>query len=169
MSDRPIDHNLTTETNKTIDSEKHDITPEDFKKRLASVLDRGFTVDRLTVNVPPDQWGEWIPNDDASLARADLLGFTPAPHLIANQKINDNGTQRQGVGDVIFMTQPMWMHQMIEKKRREDYARNHLQTKQREEKDFINSNAKIDMPAHANSEAIPADGHSIKDALKPTT
>src|SRR5213080_119423 len=43
------------------------------KAKFARVLKRGFAVDRLTVDLPPDIHGEWVPEDQVD--RAKLLGF----------------------------------------------------------------------------------------------
>src|SRR5690242_7548495 len=39
------------------------------KARLATILDRGFVQDRLTVELPPDVHGEWVRNDPLEIQR----------------------------------------------------------------------------------------------------
>ena len=168
MSDRPLDINLSTKTDKNIKTANVVPTPEEFKKRLATVLDRGWAVDRLTVTAPDGFWGEWVPKDDASQARAQTLGFEDASHLIAASRAINNDGSKSGVGDVVYMLQPMWMHEMVEAKRADDYRRNHQNTKfQKEEKDFLKKNAEIDQPVQSTSEALNANAAAIKEAITP--
>lgn len=108
----------------------------DYKKhRLARVLDRGFTIDRLTVDLPPHLWGEWIPNTPHDRARASLLGFTEDKDFAINRSLHDGGDGSATVGDVTFMVQPMWKHEALLEEKARIYYETHLKPRQKEERD----------------------------------
>src|SRR5512134_1033127 len=99
------------------------ITPEDMRKtaeeakklraekkaRFARVLDRGFSVDRLTVELPPDLYGEWIPTDQVD--RAELLGFRDGAEYANKRQLHAGADGKARVADVVFMVQDREEHE----------------------------------------------------------
>lgn len=182
MSDRPIDIKVgSNSTAKTITQAVQELeakqSPEElaeqkkaYKARVARVLDRGFTVDRLTVPIPPEDglWGEWIPNTPADLARADILGFKADKKYAVGRSLNDGGDGTNRVGDVIFMVQPSWMHEAIVEERAQRYAEAHLTKQQKEERDFAAVNKELDMPSIVTSKLESVSGPEITERLSPT-
>ncbi|KKL62621.1 hypothetical protein LCGC14_2183340, partial [marine sediment metagenome] len=45
------------------------------RARLATILERGRTVDRLHVELPEDVHGEWVPNEQKDILHYESLGF----------------------------------------------------------------------------------------------
>lgn len=171
MSDRDIDINLASSTDTRVSSENvNQISEEEFKVRVAQVLDRGWAIDRFNVNLPNDVWGEWVPRDPLTIARMETLGFSIDKKHAVNRKLNDVADGSAVIGDVVFMTQPRWMHEIIETQRRENYKRTHLNTrKQKEEQDY-EATIRHDVghiEPKINSTAAQASGPEITEALTP--
>lgn len=173
MSDRPIDVKVsgvkTTELN--LDSAVRaeliaKETPEQYKARVARVLDRSFVVDRLHVDLPNELWGEWCPNEPWEILRYETLGFTIDNQYATKRKLNDTGDGKAVVGDVVFMTQPRWQHDILEKEKADIYTRTHLQKRQKEEKDFEgNVKGLGDVPVMVNSSHENVPGSQIRESL----
>jgi len=168
MSDRPLDINLSGSTDTHLTSDLVDPTPEEFERRIATVLDRGWAIDRFSVKLPGDLWGEWVPRDSISIARAQTLGFRIDDTYAISNQLNDAGDGGAVIGDVVFMVQPKWMHDALERHRRMQYIKTHLNPKkQKEEADFLAENARLDLPPINNSQANEVTGPEINDALTP--
>lgn len=186
MPDRPIDAKVGGAQQSTANTvadalKEEDVLPPDatdeqrriytarkkaeYKHRIASVLDRGFTIDRLTVNVPPDLWQEWVPNTPQDIARAKLLGFVEDTKYAVNRALHDGGDGTSRVGDVISMVQPMWMHEVIEEEKQRLYRETHLKKRQKEEKDYEAFNKALDVPTMVGSDMAVVPGTQLTEVM----
>jgi hypothetical protein len=140
---------------------------KEFQARVARVYERGLIVDRLHVDLPPDLHGEWFPNEPGEIARAELLGFNIDTEHAPKRKLNDKADGSAIIGDVIFMVQPRWQRDIIEKKRAQIYYETHLKKRQKEESDFLANQSAIGEAKNSNvnsvAEVIP--GHEISERL----
>ncbi|KKM76313.1 hypothetical protein LCGC14_1381440, partial [marine sediment metagenome] len=68
----PVDPNLLPE--ELTDEEKAE-KRKIRRARLATILERGRTVDRLHVELPEDVHGEWVPNEQKDILHYESLGF----------------------------------------------------------------------------------------------
>ena len=144
MSDREIDISLNpASTAKTITQVATPDAVAEYKARIARVMDRGLIVDRFHVDLPDDLHGEWHPYDSVEKARLETLGFNLDTDHANKRKLHDKGDGISVIGDVAFYTQPKWMHDILEAKRKEQYFNNHLKKRQKEEKDFVANQASI--------------------------
>lgn len=189
MADRPIDVKVgeaysSTANTLTQAQEEKDPFPENgtdaeklawntrqkehYKKhRLARVLDRGFTIDRLTVDLPPHLWGEWIPNTPSDRARANLLGFKEDNQWAAARALHDGGDGTSVVGDVTFMVQPIWMHEALLEEKARLYYETHLKPRQKEEKDAQQMiEGQLGMPVMVNSKADNVRGTQLTETME---
>lgn len=164
MSERDLDINLTKSTNKKIPSASE---VEEFRARIIQIRERGLVIDALAVDLPDDLHGEWVHNDAVSINQKEILGFGIDTEYSVKKAITDGGDGTGRVGDVIYMTQPKWKHDMLEGERRTSYFKNHLQDKrkQKEEKDFLDIQRNLDMPTTTHSTANEATGPQISEAL----
>jgi hypothetical protein len=167
MPERELDVNLTGTAAKTIDQvprTKRELTPE-IKARQAQVLSRGLLVDRFTVKLPDDMYGEWVPNDESSISRAQLLGFEIDTEYAKNHRLHDTGDAKSVIGDVVFMTMPKEFYQAIEEHRRTQYIENHLKNRkvQKEESEFKSTGAEGTQVSSSSSEVT---GTQIADVLR---
>ncbi len=117
---------------------KEELTDAELEARLARVLERGIIVDRTTVDLPPDVYGEWVSLEDAEVSRMQLLGFEiDSEYAIDRSTHADGAGNMSKIGDVVFMTCPQKVHEMIKKVQKKMYDRaNPKAGSQREEKDF---------------------------------
>lgn len=136
------------------------------KHRLARVLDRGFTIDRLTVDLPKHLWGEWVPNTPSDLARANLLGFVEDKEYATRRGLHDGGDGSARVGDVTFMVQPIWMHEALEEEKARIYYETHLKPRQKEEKDAVAMiSDQLGLPVNVNSIAENVKGTALTETM----
>lgn len=115
------------------------ISRAERKKQLAQVLERGRTVDRLTVDLPPSVYGEWVLNDEVEIARMESLGFGIDTEFAKRRRLHSEGDSKSIVGDVIFMTCSREDHEILEEIKQERYKIFHGDKKkkgQKEEADF---------------------------------
>jgi len=119
------------------------------KARIARVLERGYIVDRLTVDIPGDLHGEWVAIDQVE--RWEALGFWVDKDYAFKRQLHPDGTgdAKAGpsrVGDVIFMTCTQEDHEIMEEVKKELYIKRHgspaerkrlMQTEEREYKDLV--------------------------------
>lgn len=121
-----------------------ELSDEQLDAHVASVLDRGVTNARLKVPLPTDKHGEWVPNDPQSIYEKQLIGFEIDTEFAMAHALNNDGTGKAIVGDVIHMIAPKRLMDAIEKKRRNDYDSRHgsgsRKTRQIEEQGFLNQN-----------------------------
>ena len=164
MSDRPIDIDLTTNTEKTVDKIPSPEELQAFRARIAQVLSREITVDRGEVTLPHDLEGYWCPDDPVSKAQAELRGYTIDTEYAKRNGLSDKGDGKFLMGDVFFMVRPKWMGTEENKIRQQRYYETHLRDrrKQKEEKDFLANNS---LPPIVSSQSDEVSGSQIEEAL----
>lgn len=121
------------------------------KARLARILDRGMVADRLSVELPHDKHGEWIPNDKAEIYRMQALGFWVDKEYATKRALHDQGDGASVVGDAIFMVCEKENKEILDEIRRENYEAINgrpgaVRGSQREEKDAAANIRRIGMP-----------------------
>lgn len=119
--------------------EQNQETEVEKRARFATILERGYMTTMFAVpGLPPELWGEWVPNTEAELGRLSALGFTDGSQYVANRTPHHSGTKPQ-VADVVFMVQPMDEHKLWVKMRQErfDTLNERGKKKNKEEKDFV--------------------------------
>lgn len=179
MSERKIEHVVLKSGSETKDDAKPGspefaaLPPSEQKARLARVLDRSFSVDRLRVNLPPDVYGEWVPSDPVSVAEAELKGLQ-VDEVYAPQSAVGRSNRHI---DCIFMTMPKITHDVIESMKLDEYNRIHNPKKNNEGKivgqaeDKTNSpeaNA-VGLPIISESQTSSVTGDEILSATSPKT
>lgn len=150
-----------------------EVSDEDFKKSLFEVLDRGWTSIRLQVDLPDDLWGEWIPKDIDSIARAQKLGFRDGSDYAAKRALH-SADGLAGVGDTVFMVTSKHRKKLINEvqlelyKRRNDPKRNRGKGKVQEEETDASKEIsdKIGLPVIEESNTEVATKSDIEAALK---
>lgn len=102
-----------------------DLKRKEFKAKIARVVTRGYIVDRLNVELPPDVHGEWISDDPVAIAEAAALGFEIDKTYAVKNALHSNAAGEAKVGDVVFMTIPKWQKDIIEEAKKEERDRFH--------------------------------------------
>lgn len=167
MSDRDLDVDLTNGTEKNLSQIPTSEEVLQYKTRLAQVYERGLIVDRLHVDLPDHLHGEWVSRDVGEIARMELLGFQVDTEYATKRKLNDKADGSAIIGDVVFMIQPKWMKEVHDEKRRQMYFDTHLKKKQKEESDFITSQASIgeDQNTRVASQYENLPGHELSQRM----
>lgn len=148
---------------KEIADNQGDLSDAEMEAKLTRVLERGIIIDRAHVDLPSDVHGEWVSNDDASIARMDLLGFKIDDKFAVDRSLNSDGTRTPTIGDVIFMTCPIRTKQLIDKVRKKLYDRANPEIgQQREEKLF---RERSELPVVDESSVSSASGDEIEKIL----
>lgn len=165
MTDRPIDIDTTNSVQPNIQTEE---TRTDKKARLAKVYERGITGDRLHVDLPPDKYGQWVPDDVVSINRLRALGFEIDQKWAPHRALHDKGDGASYVGDTVFMVCDREVKEIIDEIRKDRYERlnNPRDGKQKEERDFIAQADPITVPT-SESKAREAKKGDIIAALTP--
>jgi hypothetical protein len=101
------------------------LTRSQKKAKLVEVLDRGITVDRLKVDLPPELYGEWVPNDPGEIARMETLGFEIDKEYSPKRSLHGSGSGEGRVADVIFMTTSRETKELIDEIRNEKFIQMH--------------------------------------------
>lgn len=129
---------------KEIASNVEELTDAELEARVTRVLERGIIVDRTTVDLPPEVYGEWVSDDAAEISRMQLLGFEVDTKYATDRSTNSDGVGVAKIGDVIFMTCPQRTKDVINRVREKIYERaNPKIGRQKEEKDFAQSMGSI--------------------------
>lgn len=167
MSDRPIDADTTKSVAPRIDvATDAPESREQRKARLATVYERGITGDRLHVDLPPNLYGQWVPNDVVSINRLRALGFEIDTEFAPHRALHDRGDSASHVGDTLFMTCNMETKEIIDEIRRDRYEQlNSKKGKQREEKAFVANAGEINVPS-TESKAREARKEDILSVLQ---
>jgi hypothetical protein len=120
-----------------------EMSPEQMKALAVEILDRGVTASRFQIDLPPDMYGEWVPNYALSVREMQAKGFTIdkifAKEAAVREQSGDHGNI---IGDVIYMTCPkVWKDTLDEEKHRRFVAMNGTpgQNIVAEEKDYTNN------------------------------
>lgn len=144
------------------------LDPEETKKlrrekkaRLASVLERGLVADRLQVDLPPDLYGEWVPNDPAEVLRMQTLGFEIDTKYAPARALHSKGSGGGSViGDTIFMVTDRETKDILNEIREEEYSRAHGKPgtvkAQKEEKEFSTQTQQQGLPVVEESKTRAA-------------
>lgn len=153
MSDRPIDINLSSNVAPRVNETDRVMTRAEHKARLAQVLDRGIVNDRLHVALPEDMHGEWVPNSKEEIYRMQTLGFDVDRTYAKKRALHNDGTDAAIIGDVIFMTCPKMVKEVIDEVRREKFEALHgaKNGQQKEERDFANVSKATLKEAHMDA------------------
>lgn len=164
MSERPLDINLTqgTETRVTGPTEAE---KKAFRHKIAHVLDRSLTVDRMEVHLPPELEGFWCSRDSVAIASAEMRGYAIDKTHGKLNKLNDTADDTAVVGDVIFMTRPKWMGEIEREQIAKRYHDTHIRDKRKmkEEQEFLAQN---ELPVAVDkSIAVDATGPQIEEVL----
>jgi hypothetical protein len=114
-----------------------DMTRAEMKARLVQVLERGIVHDRMLVPLPADVHGEWARNDPLEIARMQTLGFEVDYEYAPRRALHSDGTGAAIVGDVIFMTCPRIIKEVIDEIRHEQFIRLNAPSQTKEDKEMI--------------------------------
>ncbi len=150
---------------KEIADNQEELSEAELEARVTRVLERGIIIDRCTVTLPDGVYGEWVNHDPAEVARMEVMGFELDNKYATDRASNADGTGISKIGDVVFMTCPQRVKDMIEKVRAKRYAdANPVVGKQREEKGF---EAKIDsaLPVIDEGTVSAVNAEEIDDVL----
>ncbi len=145
------------------------------KARIARVLERGYIVDRLTVDLPGELHGEWVAIDQ--IERWEALGFwVDKEH--AHKRALHPDTQEPAaagpsrVGDVIFMTCLQEDFEIMQEVKKEMYAERHgspadkkrkMQEEEREFKNLVEED--IGLPVVDEGKETPVGKSGIDDGI----
>lgn len=100
------------------------MSPEERAKRKAMIVqayDRGIIHDRLSVKLPPHLHGEWARNDPLEIDRLRTLGFEIDTEYANRRSLHNDGGDAAIIGDVIFMTCPREVKEIIDEIRLEKF------------------------------------------------
>lgn len=117
----------------------------ELRARLASILDRGIVEDRLRVDIPDDLHGEWCRNDPLEVKRLQTLGFKIDDEYAIKRAIHSDGSSSAIVGDVVFMTCPKEVKEVIDEIRHEQMVKQYTKKKtnrgdvSKEEREFYSN------------------------------
>lgn len=148
---------------------------QELKAKLTTILDRGVVQDRLWVDLPDDIHGEWVLNNPLEINRLKLLGFDVDTEYAPKRAIHGDGSNAGIVGDVIFMTCPKVVKEIIDEIRDEQARATYAPRKVgkadlgREDRDFLNSveqHPGSGVTAFSESTEHAATYDDVKSALK---
>lgn len=150
-------------------SNKEELTIAEKKAVIARVLERGIIIDRATVDLPDGLYGEWVSEDPTEISRMQLLGFELDKEHAVDRSTNSDGSGVSKIGDVVFMTAPMEVKEIIDSVRSEMYHRaNPTSSKQKEESDFARQADKAGLPVIDEGDVSSAREDQIRNALEAT-
>lgn len=144
------------------------------KARYARILERGFLVDRLSVELPADKHGEWAPADQVD--RWLALGFENGAEFASKRGLHGAADGYVHVGDAVFVVCAKEDKELLDEARMEQYIATHgspqqkAELKQKEEKDFesrLHAEAR-ELPVVEEGSAKAARREELRDAIKAT-
>ena len=148
---------------------KEEMSVADKKAIIARVLERGIIIDRCTVDLPEHLYGEWVSDDPTEISRMMLLGFEKDSKYAVDRSTNARGDGVAKIGDVIYMTAPVEVKEIIDAVRAEMYAKaNPVSKKQKEEQDFQRNADRSGLPVIDESSVDSAREQEIRSALGAT-
>lgn len=148
---------------------KDEMSAAEKRATIARVLERGIIIDRATVDLPPHLHGEWVADDPVEISRMQLLGFEKDTEYARDRSTNAGADGVSKIGDVIFMTAPMEVKEIIDSVRKEMYERaNPTSAKQKEEKDFARQADRAGLPVIDEGSVDAARESEIRNALGAT-
>src|SRR2546430_6314158 len=141
------------------------------KAKFVRVIERGFTVDRLHVDLPDNLHGEWVPEDQVD--RWQLLGFEVDHEHAVKRQLHPAADGSARVADVVFMTCSKEDFELMQEVKQEIFVKTHGSPKQKErlmqqeEQDFKNTvENKIGLPVIDEGIAREAKKDAIREAIK---
>lgn len=148
---------------RNIAANQEELSEAEEEAKFARVLERGIVIDRAHVDLPDDVYGEWVANDDADVARMQVLGFKVDDSYAIDRSLNSDGVGSPIIGDVIFMTCPQRTKTIIDRVRKKMYDRNNPKgSDQREERLF---KSESELPVVGESSVASASGEEIEDIV----
>jgi hypothetical protein len=138
------------------------------RARIARILERGLTADRLSVKLPDDMYGEWVPRDAMEIERMRGFGFEIDTQYAVNRSLHPQGTGEAVVGDVIFMVAPMETKEIIDEIRTAKFEEMHgspNQDKRKNQKEEREAVAGSPLPIINESVESSANADHLKAAL----
>jgi hypothetical protein len=145
-------------------------TKEQKLARIAQILDRGIVVDRLHVNLPEGVHGEWVRDDPIAIERMKAIGFEVDTQFAKSRALHDD-TGKVKVGDVIFMTAPQEIRDLVKQVRKrkfDDFYKKRPKVTKAEEVDQANFGAGVpELEVKNTSSVEKLDGDGLLSALKP--
>lgn len=147
---------------RTAAEEFRSLSKAEKRARLVNVLDRGLVNSRLYVELPSELHGEWVSKDPVEIARMQAMGFEIDTQYAKKNAINKTGEGYNAMGDVIFMTAPIEVKEIIEELRLQKYLEMNgppnrgKNTQQAEEKEVI-SNASLPTITESSESSVNRD------------
>ena len=148
-----------------------ELSDAELEAKLTRVLERGIIVDRTTVDLPSDVYGEWVSDEAVEISRMQLMGFELDTKYAVDRATNADGTGVVAkIGDVVFMTCPRRVMDIIEKVKKNLYERaNPKSGSQKEEKAFTElMDKQADLPVIDESVQSSVGEADILSALEGT-
>lgn len=144
-----------------------ELTKVEKRARLATILDRGFVHDRLVVELPRDKYGEWVNNEPMEITRMHSMGFEIDTEYANKRALHNGAGVGNVVGDVIFMTAPMEVKEIIDELRMAKFQElngkpNRVNRTQKEESEFAEN---ASLPTINESSQSEVDASAIKNAI----
>lgn len=180
MSEQRVVHTLDGKTH-TVTKNEQQAAKEaaakiraDKKARFVRVLERGFTIDRMHVDLPPDLHGEWVPVDQQD--RWLVLGFEIDKTHAPKTQLHGHADGAAHIGDTIFMTCSKEDYELMQEIKHEMFIQMHgspddkRRLAQKEEQEFKTVvEGTVGLPVIDEGVERQADRSTIKDALTPQT
>lgn len=146
---------------------------KEMRARVVRILERGFTNERLQVQLPDDMWGEWVEKDDAEILRMKDLGYHIDTEYAKNRVLHSDADGTLKTGSVIFMVTPKWNKDLIDEIKHKRFMDTHFPKKKKgdkssqgEEESFANEvHNKLDMPVIEESSVKEVRAQEIVDVL----
>jgi hypothetical protein len=170
-TERDVEHTIVVDTANTKSDDFKNLDRAGRKARLATVLERGMTADRLSVKLPDDLYGEWVANDPMEIARLQSMGFELDTEYAPKRALHGSGSSEARVGDVVFMITGKETKELMDEIRRDKYEEAHGRPKkQKEETEFKSGMAEdaAGVKTITESAASSANYDQLKQALTNT-
>jgi hypothetical protein len=134
---------------------------QEKKAKVAAVLERGLTNDRLRVELPDHLHGEWVHRDPNEILRMQTLGFRIDDTYAVKRSIHTDGSSAAIIGDVVFMVTDKDNKEIIDEVKHEQFLITHGDAKYKERR-----GQKGDVPNARGGEGKASDEFGAED---PTT
>lgn len=173
MSERDVIEptGITTTVDAVKASDNYGI-PDLDEARVAEVLSRSQSLDHLSVQLPDNLHGEWVPADEMSIYQKEKLGFVKCTHDIAKTRFtHSDGSGVVRLGDCIYMITTKKNMELIDRVRAEQFRAVHNPKKAKEEKEFAaqvkqETGGVIPTYTESSNSTETADAERIRQALE---
>lgn len=145
--------------------EYQEMTREQRKAKLITVLDRGVVHDRLSVKLPDHLHGEWVRADPLEVDRMRTLGFWVDTEYATKRAIHSDGSAGNRVADVIFVVTTKENKQLIDEVRLEQQLRSARNPKQATEEQVERGTVPSIIPTFSESSQRAVTSEDVKAAL----